>query len=94
MTVTTRHEGIMGLRLRTAFPCRCQCVDIQVHPHSKVSGLLVWKCAWCGKRRGKVTDDEIEGLADFVDRHGWNMQPLYFNEDDGAFHLSAEGLPQ
>jgi hypothetical protein len=63
----TRHEAIMGLDVRTAHPCRCGCTILRICPHSKVSDLLVWKCAWCKKRRGKVTDDEIEALVAFTD---------------------------
>ena len=78
-----RHEGITGLDV--AWPCRCNCALIRTAPHSKVSDILVWKCAHCGARKGKVTDDEIHSLASFTDRRGWNQQPLKWCESFGGF---------
>ena len=49
--------------------------------------MLVMKCAWCKKRRGKPTDPEVEALVDFVDRYGWNQQPLRYDEATGGFHV-------
>jgi hypothetical protein len=81
----TRYESIMGLDVNVAHPCRCGCATIRICPHSSVSDLLVWKCAWCGKRKGKPTDDEIEALVEFVEKFDWNMRPLRFDEDTGGF---------
>jgi hypothetical protein len=80
---TTRHEAIIGLDVLFAWPCRCGDAIRRVHPHSKVSNILIWKCR-CGQRQGKLTDDEIAALTDFVGRHGWNMAPLFLNEITGA----------
>jgi hypothetical protein len=82
-----RHESIMGLDVRTAHPCRCGGGILRVCPHSKVSNVLIWKCSWCEKRRGKPTADEVEALVAFTDQYGWNMQPLRFDESTGAFHV-------
>ena len=82
-----RHEAIMGLDVIVAWPCRCGCALLRICPHSKVSDLLIWKCAHCKKRRGKPTDVEIELLAAFTDQFGWNMRPLQFDENSGAFHV-------
>ena len=60
--LVARHEDIMGLEVHTAFPCRCGCSILRICPHSKVSDALVFKCAWCRKRRGKPTDAEVEAL--------------------------------
>jgi len=51
-----------------------------VRPHSIKSNVPVWKCAWCQKRKGQVTDKDIESLVDFLHRHGWTMEPLVFHE--------------
>ena len=77
----------MGLDVRTAHPCKCGCGTVRVCPHSKVSDLLIWKCGWCKKRRGKLTADEIEALAAFTDVYGWNQQPLRYDEATGGFHV-------
>ena len=80
-----RHEAIMGLDVITALVCKCGGVIQQVCPHSKVSHQLVWKCSWCKKRKGKLTDDEIEALTAFIDKYGWNQQPLRRNEATGGY---------
>jgi hypothetical protein len=45
------------------------------------SNIPVWKCAWCGKRKSKVTEDEIELLESFLHHFGWTQEPLVFHED-------------
>ena len=63
-------------------PCRCGCA---LNPHSVKSNIPVWKCAWCGKRKGKVTEDEVELLESFLHRFGWTLEPLVFHEDGMAY---------
>jgi hypothetical protein len=41
----------------------------------------IWKCIWCGKRKGKLKEHEIELLEDFFHRFGWTLEPLLFHED-------------
>jgi hypothetical protein len=82
-----RHEAIMGLEICIAWRCRCGCALIRIVPHSKVSDLLVWKYAWCKRRKGKPTTDEVEALVAFTDKHGWNMRPLRWSEADGGYHV-------
>jgi hypothetical protein len=82
-----RQESIMGLDVRTAHPCHCGGGILRVCPHSKVSDVLIWKCSWCKKRRGKLTTDEIEALVAFTDKYGSNQQPLRFDENAGGFHV-------
>ena len=45
------------------------------------SNIPIWKCAWCGKRKGKVTENEIELLESFLHQFGWTLEPLVFHED-------------
>ena len=58
-----------------------------MHPHSIKSNIPIWRCVWCGKRKGKLTEDEIELLEDWLHRFGWTMEPLVFHED--GMHLCA-----
>jgi hypothetical protein len=36
-----------------------------VHPHSTTSDIPIWKCAWCGIRKGKLTETEIKTLESY-----------------------------
>jgi hypothetical protein len=44
------------------------------------SNIPVWKCGWCGKRKGKLTEGEIDLLESFLHRFGWTLEPLVFHE--------------
>jgi hypothetical protein len=81
MTHSTYDEWLWGVDVYFVTPCRCGCTQRRVHPHSMKSNLPIWKCAWCGKRKGKLTDEEIELLEDFLHRFGWTMEPLVFHEN-------------
>jgi hypothetical protein len=91
--VTTRHEHLLGLMVCVVDGCGapvgvrhwCGCTVCRVAPHSKVSNVLVWKCVRCGKRHGRLTDDDIEELDSFYDRHGKNRQPLQWCETFGGY---------
>jgi hypothetical protein len=72
---------IMGLDVCTPWPCKCGCLVVRVTPYSKVSPVLIWKCAWCKKRRGRPTEVDVQRLKAFVTSHGWNAQPLTLHED-------------
>ena len=37
------------------------------------------------KRKGKLEQDEIELLKDFLHRFGWTLEPLIFHEDGIAY---------
>ena len=59
------------------------------------SSLPIWKCSWCGKRKGKVEDYEIELLEDFLQRFGWTLEPLLFHEDGIVYaHCQLPALRQ
>ena len=85
MTHSSSDEWIWGVDVYFVAPCRCGCALRRVHPHSVKSNIPVWKCAWCGKRKGKVTEDEVELLESFLHRFGWTLEPLVFHEDGMAY---------
>jgi hypothetical protein len=59
------------------------------------SNLPIWKCSWCGKRKGKLEEHEIELLEDFLHRFGWTLEPLIFHEDGIAYaHCQLPALRQ
>jgi hypothetical protein len=70
----SRHEAIMAPDVATAYPYHCGGGALRVSPHSKASSLLVWKCSWFGRRRGKLTADD-QALFGFTSRHGGDQQP-------------------
>src|SRR6516165_2947680 len=70
-----------GVDLQVASPCRCGCASLRVHPHSTKSDIPIWKCAWCGVRKGKLTEIEIKPLKNFVRLFGWPVLPLIFHDD-------------
>jgi hypothetical protein len=76
---------IVGLDVLWAWPCRCGCPKTRVAPYSKVSKNLIWKCPWCGKRRGKPTEDVISKLTAFVAECGWNMRPLVIDDEGHCY---------
>lgn len=79
------NEKIVGLDVLWAWPCKCGCPKTRVHPYSKVSNVLIWKCSWCKKRRGKPTEDHISKLKAFATKFGWTMTPLIFHEDGNVY---------
>ena len=81
MTHSTSDEWLWGLELIVEPSCRCGCARQRVHPHSIKSNIPIWRCVWCCKRKGKLTEDEIELLEDWLHRFGWTMEPLVFHED-------------
>jgi hypothetical protein len=72
---------IMGLDVRQAWPCCCGCLITRVAPYSKASPILIWKCAWCKKRRGRPAEIDVRRLKTFVGDYGWNAQPITLHED-------------
>ena len=70
-----------GVDLHVTSPCRCGCASLRVHPHSSKSEVPIWKCAWCGDRRGRLTEIEIKTLKNFVRLFGWPGLPLVFHDD-------------
>ena len=78
-----------GVDLQVASPCRCGCASLRVHPHSTKSDIPIWKCAWCGIRKSKLTETEIKTLESFVRLFGWPVLPLTFN-DDGCVYAYGQ----
>jgi hypothetical protein len=82
---------IMGLDIIVVRPCGhclktghyCTCPMRRVGPFSKHSQKLVWKCVWCRKRRGALTEAEIEKLKSFTKLYGWQHRPLALTDDGG-----------
>jgi hypothetical protein len=53
---------IWGLDVRVVTPCRCGCPFIRVHPYSVKSSIPIWKCSWCARRKGRLTETKIKLL--------------------------------
>jgi hypothetical protein len=70
-----------GVDLHVTSPCRCGCASLRVHPHSSKSKVPIWKCAWCGDRRVRLTEIEIKTFKNFVRLFGWPGLPLIFHDD-------------
>src|SRR5262249_55082138 len=49
----------------------------------------IWKCAWCGIRKNKLTETEIKTLESFVRLFGWPVLPLTFS-DDGCVYAYGQ----
>jgi hypothetical protein len=90
------EPAIMGLDIRRAWPCgrllgprtaacECGCTLTRIAPYSKRSALLIWKCPWCGSRRGRVSENEAGRLGAFVTRCGWNRLPLTLHENGDCY---------
>jgi hypothetical protein len=47
---------------------------------------LIWKCASCGKRRGRPGEQTIKSIEQFIRRYGWTWRPLIMC-DDGAIRV-------
>jgi hypothetical protein len=86
--------AIMGLDVVVVHPCGhrirklrlfCSYCVMRIAPHSKVSKILVWRCAWCGTRYGKVSTAEAERLKAFATKAGWCARPLVLHEDGGVY---------
>jgi hypothetical protein len=86
---------IMGLDLQVASVCGrkrsalqqwCGSGRIRVAPFSKKSSILIWRCVWCGARHGRVDEQTIATLKQFVQRHGWQLRPLKIV--DGVAHVA------
>jgi hypothetical protein len=82
---------IMGLDIMVVSPCghrlktghHCACPTRRTALLSKRSQKLIWRCAWCRKRRGTPTEAEIEKLSNFVKLYGWQCRPLALADDGG-----------
>ena len=72
---------IWGLDVRVVSPCLCGCAVIRVHPYSVKSSIPIWKCSWCARRKGKLTETEIKLLERWVHQVDWTLEPLVFHED-------------
>ena len=87
MTSSSSDERykIWGLDVRVVTPCRCGCPLIRVHPYSVKSSIPIWKCSWCARRKGKLTEAEIELLERWVRQFGWTLEPLVFHENGKVY---------
>jgi hypothetical protein len=72
---------IWGLDVRVVTPCRCGSPLIRVHPYSVKSSIPIWKCSWCARRKGKLTETEIKLLERWVHQFAWTLESLVFHED-------------
>jgi hypothetical protein len=81
MTTLASDFKICGVDLLLSTFCRCGCASLRVHPHSTKSLILIWKCAWCGIRKDKLTEKEIKTLETYVRLFGWPVLPVTFNDD-------------
>jgi hypothetical protein len=90
---------VMGLDVVAVHPCGhrirqlrlyCSCSVVRISPHSKVSKILVWRCASCGAQQGKVGDVEIKKLKAFAAKAGWCARPLVLHENGGV-HVVYNG---
>ena len=77
--------GIWGLDVRVVTPCRCGCALRRVHPYSVKSSIPIWKCSWCARRKGKLTETEIKLLERWVHQFDWTLEPLVFHEDGKVY---------
>ena len=76
---------IWGLDVQVVAPCRCGCPLIRVHPYSVKSSIPVWKCSWCARRKGKLTETEIELLEHWAHQFGWTLESLVFHENGKVY---------
>jgi hypothetical protein len=56
-----------------------------VHPYSVTSSIPIWKCSWRARRKGKLTETEIELLERWVHQFGWTLEPLVFHENGKVY---------
>jgi hypothetical protein len=80
---------IWGLDVRVVTPCRCGCALIRVHPYSVKSSIPIWKCSWCARRKGRLTETKIKLLERRVHQFGWTLEPLVFHEN-GKVYASCQ----
>ena len=76
---------IWGLDVRVVTPCRCGCALIRVHPYSVKSSIPIWKCSWCARRKGKLTETEIKLLERWAHQFGWTLESLVFHENGKVY---------
>ena len=80
---------ILGLDVRVVTPCRCGCPLIHVHPYSVKSIIPIWKCSWCARRKGELTETEIKLLERWVHQFGWTLESLVFHQN-GKVYASCQ----
>jgi hypothetical protein len=52
-----------------------------VHPYSVKSIIPIWKCSWCARRKGELTETEIKRLQRWAHQFGWILESLVFHEN-------------
>jgi hypothetical protein len=53
------------------------------------SSIPIWKCSWCARRKGKLTEIEIKLLESWVQQFGWTLESLVFQEN-GKVYASCQ----
>jgi hypothetical protein len=51
-----------------------------VHPYSVKSSIPIWKCSWCARRKGGLSETEIKLLERWVHQFDWTLESLVFHE--------------
>jgi hypothetical protein len=85
MTHSSSDEWIWGVDVYFVTPCRCGCALRRVHPYSVKSSIPIWKCSWCARRKGKLTETEIKLLERWVHQYGWTLECLVFHENTKVY---------
>jgi hypothetical protein len=49
------------------------------------SSIPIWKCSWCVRRKGKLSEAEINLLERWVHQFGWTLEPLVFHNDGKVY---------
>ena len=76
------EDGIFGLDIVVAYPCRCGWTLLRVHPYSVKSEIPIWKCVWCRKRRGRPSKTELALMKAWLREYGHTLEPLCFPDTD------------
>jgi hypothetical protein len=76
---------IIGIAVQVVAPCRCGCGTVVFRHHSMRSRILIWKCLWCGKRKGKPNEDETKKVMAFVGIYGFTLRPLVLADDGRVY---------
>jgi hypothetical protein len=52
--------------------------------------MLVLKCLWCGKRKGKPTEVETDKAMTFTAVYGFTLKSLIFADDGRTYLLPTD----
>ena len=88
------EDGIFGLDIVVADPCRCGSPLLRVDRHSTKSEIKIWRCVWCRKRRGRPSETELALMGAWLKQYGHTLEPLCFPDTGGiefAYSISGRG---